>query len=30
MRKLRCHCGDVEAEINTPERLEKIMQLLYL
>ena len=26
MRKLRCHCGDVEAEINTPERLEKIMR----
>ena len=26
MRKLRCHCGDVEAEINTPERLEKLMR----
>ncbi len=26
MRKLRCHCGDVEAEINIPERIEKVMR----
>ena len=26
MKKLRCHCGGVEAEINVPEELEKVMR----
>ena len=26
MRKLKCHCGDVEAEINVPNQFEKIMR----
>ena len=26
MKKLRCHCGEVEAEINIPDQLEKIMR----
>ena len=26
MKKLKCHCGAVEAEINIPEKLEKIMK----
>ena len=32
MKKLKCHCGEVEAEINVPDNLEKVlkMQLFYL
>ncbi len=26
MRKLKCHCGGVEAEINAPNQFEKIMR----
>ena len=26
MRKLRCHCGAVEAEIKIQDKLEKIMK----
>ena len=26
MIKLQCHCGQVEAEINVPEKLEKIIR----
>ena len=26
MKKLRCHCGEVEAEINVPDNLEKIIK----
>tara|TARA_Y100000996_G_scaffold386530_2_gene344632 strand:+ start:94 stop:459 length:366 start_codon:yes stop_codon:yes gene_type:complete len=26
MKKLRCHCGSVEAEINVPDQLEKLMR----
>ena len=26
MKKLRCHCGEVEAEINAPDQLEKVMR----
>ena len=23
MKKLKCHCGEIEAEINAPDNLEK-------
>tara|TARA_B100001093_G_scaffold423273_1_gene416118 strand:+ start:124 stop:486 length:363 start_codon:yes stop_codon:yes gene_type:complete len=26
MKKLKCHCGEVEAEINVPENLEKFLR----
>ena len=26
MKKLKCHCGAIEAEINAPEDLEKILR----
>ena len=26
MKKLTCHCGEVEAEINLPDKLEKILR----
>ena len=26
MKKLKCHCGAIEAEINTPENLNKILR----
>ena len=26
MKKLKCHCGAVEAEINVPENLEKVLK----
>ena len=26
MKKLKCHCGKIEAEINLPSRLEKIIR----
>ena len=26
MKKLKCHCGDVEAEINVPNQFEKIIR----
>ena len=26
MKKLTCHCGEVEAEINLPNKLEKIVR----
>ena len=26
MKKLKCHCGEVEAEINVPEDLEKFLR----
>ena len=26
MLKLKCHCGDVEAEINAPNQLEKLLR----
>ena len=26
MKKLICHCGAVEAEINIPEKLEKVIR----
>ena len=26
MKKLRCHCGEVEAEINSKEKIEKILR----
>jgi hypothetical protein len=26
MKKLKCHCGEVEAEINMPDNLEKILK----
>ena len=26
MRKLKCHCGKVEAEINVPDQLEKLIK----
>ena len=26
MKKLKCHCGAVEAEINVPENLEKVLR----
>tara|TARA_A100001011_G_scaffold353980_2_gene396024 strand:- start:1438 stop:1800 length:363 start_codon:yes stop_codon:yes gene_type:complete len=26
MKKLTCHCGEIEAEINLPEKLEKILR----
>ena len=26
MKKLKCHCGEVEAEINIPDNLEKILK----
>ena len=26
MRKLKCHCGAIEAEINVPNNLEKILK----
>ena len=26
MKKLTCHCGEVEAEINVPDKLEKILR----
>ena len=26
MKKLICHCGEVEAEINTPDKLEKFLK----
>ena len=26
MKKLRCHCGEVEAEINAPDQLEKVIR----
>ena len=25
MKKLTCHCGEVEAEVNLPEKLENII-----
>ena len=28
MKKLTCHCGEVEAEINLPNKLEKIVVLI--
>ena len=26
MRKLTCHCGEIEAEINVPDNLEKVLK----
>ena len=26
MKKLSCHCGVVEAEVNVPEKFEKVMR----
>jgi len=26
MKKLKCHCGEVEAEINVPNNLEKVLK----
>ncbi len=26
MKKLTCHCGEIEAEINVPDNLEKILK----
>jgi len=26
MKKLSCHCGEVEAEVNLPENLEKVLR----
>ena len=26
MKKLSCHCGEVEAEINAPDNLEKVLK----
>ena len=26
MKKLSCHCGAVEAEVNVPEKFEKVMR----
>ena len=26
MKKLTCHCGEVEAEINVPDNLEKVLK----
>ena len=26
MKKLTCHCGAVEAEVNVPEKFEKVMR----
>ena len=26
MKKLKCHCGAIEAEINMPENLEKVLR----
>ena len=26
MKKLKCHCGEVEAEINLPNKLEKLLR----
>ena len=26
MKKLRCHCGDVEAEIKAPDQFEKVIR----
>ena len=26
MKKLTCHCGGVEAEVNLPEKLEKVLR----
>ena len=26
MKKLKCHCGEVEAEINIPDNLEKVLK----
>ena len=26
MKKLTCHCGEVEAEVNLPEKLEKVLR----
>ena len=26
MKKLKCHCGEVEAEINVPDNLVKVLQ----
>jgi len=26
MKKLKCHCGAIEAEINVPENLEKVLR----
>ena len=26
MRKLNCHCGSIEAEINIPDNLEKVLR----
>jgi len=26
MKKLKCHCGEVEAEINVPDNLEKVLK----
>jgi len=25
MKKLKCHCGEVEAEINVPDNLENVL-----
>ena len=30
MKKLSCHCGAVEAEVNVPEKFEKLISLLHL
>ena len=27
MKKLTCHCGEVEAEINVPDNLEKVLKV---
>jgi hypothetical protein len=26
MKKLKCHCGEIEAEINVPDNLEKVLK----
>ena len=26
MKKLTCHCGEVKAEINVPDNLEKVLK----
>ena len=28
MKKLKCHCGAIEAKINAPENLEKILRCI--
>ena len=30
MKKLKCHCGEVEAEINAPENFEKTYMSLWI